>query len=436
MDLGTLIAGTLSKASTPQDISQWKQLGQQQGANPGGTFQDEAGQKWYVKFPQVDPDQARTEYLANLVYNALGVPAPDSMLVTGSTGWNQDSSLGLANRYIDGPALPLKELDCDSPDVLNGFLADAYLANHDVIGSLYNNIIHGPDDRDYRVDNGSAFGFRAQGGDKNFSGSEVPQIDSMRNPETAREAGPIFQQLTDDALKPQAEHLVATLTDAVIEDLVNEAGLTADYVKALKGRRDAIAQRFGISKALSAWESLAKGWITINGAHVLIGDDGTVTSGPKNLIGMKPHGKLSDKAAAALKNFKPATKEHQQIADANEAKIAKALGGERTPDNAPLDILWPNADKPKVGLEIKTLVGKDLTNVRVNMRPECRDSKLAELRNLKAKGYVVLIDQRGGKAPQYYVKDGMGAFRINQMTPLKNLTQLRAFVTRVQRSSL
>lgn len=450
----SLIAGTLTKASAPESIASWWHVSQHKGSNPGGVYEDESGQQWYVKFPQLDPEQSRAELLATLVYRTVGLPVPEKQLVSGHAGWGEASGLGIAGKMVEGEQLDSDEL-AESPDVRDGFLTDCLLANHDVIGSSGRNILR-VDGRDLRIDNGSTFAFRAQGQDKDVSAIIVPEIDSMRDRETAPDAAPIFAGFTDDELQAQAQHLVATLDDDTIRELVNEAGLSGKYANALIGRRDAIGARFGVNKALTAWESLSKyspdqprdehgrwtegaapqpvskGWVTIRGAHVFIDEAGRITHGPHSMVGhqLKPDGSLvADKCTAALKNFKPALKAHQRKADANEQRVAEAVGGERTPDNSPLDI-YVRAGGGKVGLEVKTLLGKKLTNVRINMRPECRERKLEDLTQNRAKGYCVLIDNRGG-GEKIFVHEGMGAFRIGQMTPLKNLKQLRAFISKI-----
>jgi hypothetical protein len=563
MSVACLISGTLTKASAPEDISSWKHVGQQKGSNPGGIYEDESGQQWYVKFPQQNPEQSRCELLATLIYRELGIPVPEKQLVVGHAGWGEASGLGIAGKMLNGEHLDPEAL-AQSPDVLDGFLADAYLGNHDVIGTNGRNVLR-VGDRDVRIDPGGSLSFRAQGQEKDLLGSAVPEIDSMRDPEQAPNAAPVFGGLTDEDLKEQAAHLVSALDDTKIHDLVNEAGLSAKYANALIGRRDAIADRFHIKigkNALVAWverglsgsyrnavspvspassairvlpsslemtkagqplspkpvgtarthyeggvawqrrcdacywfidqrptqgepeehmdqvahgrcdnpqiiadaempwadadhttkvvehagycawmqprPAAEKGWVTISGAHVFINDTGRITRGPKSLIGHRAdaQGKFApDKHTAALKNFKPATMAHQVIADTNEQRVADAIKGERGGDNTPLDVYWPNAAEPKLGIEVKTLLGADLTNVRVNMRPDCRDRKLSDLASHKAKGYVVLIDNRAG-GERVYAKQGMGAFRIGQMTRLKSLKQLRAFVTKITRSDL
>ena len=54
------------------------------------------------------------------------------------------------------------------PDVRAGFLADAWLANWDVVGLAADNIVTGPGKKAYRIDVGGSLIFRAQGKGKPF----------------------------------------------------------------------------------------------------------------------------------------------------------------------------------------------------------------------------------------------------------------------------
>jgi hypothetical protein len=433
MNLGSLFCGTLGKLEPLEPgphgvtlLDAWTKVGEARGSNPGGVFEDPDGGRWYVKFSQSDEQQPRCELLANSLYRALGIPAPESQLVWGNVGYGECGHLGIANRYIEGRPLTPEEWAA-SADVRNGFVADAFLANHDVIGTTGRNILRAQDGHDYRIDNGSTMVFRAQGQLKDFAADAVPQIDSLRA------ANPVFQSLTEEELKAQAAHLVETLPDDRLRDLVQASGLAGwmdelhgygDPLAALStliGRRNVIGQRFGIA--------VSKGWVTISGAHVFINDQGVIERGPARMVGQRAY----DRVAAAKKNFKPADRNSQRIAHANEARVAKAVGGQLTGDLKPLDVL---VTKPRLALEVKTLVGAGETNLRINMRPECLARKVAELQRLKAKGFCVLIDQRGSGPERVYVRAGMGAFRMGTMTRLKSLSQLRAYIRKVSAADL
>ena len=225
----------------------WKQTGPAAGSNPGGFFEDESGVKKYVKFYPVE-ERTRAEVLANLVYEAVGIPVPKTAVI------KMKGRVAISSDIIDKPREMAKSEIAAHPDMTKGFIVDAYLANHDVTGLPIGDNIRDSGGRLHRIDNGGAFHFRAQGAKKDFytnHPNDVPEIDSMRNPSVAREAGVVFKDLKeDDAMKTQAQKLVNALTDEKIHSMVKAVGFTgamADrYIKPMIGRRDYIKKRFGL----------------------------------------------------------------------------------------------------------------------------------------------------------------------------------------------
>jgi len=109
------------------------------GSNEGGWYEDrETGEKIYVKFYN-NPDQARSEFVANAVYKRLGIRAVDSKL------FDFDGRFGIASEEVPGAGNASLEALKKSSDVRDGFVADAYLANWDVIGLVFDNIVEGGD---------------------------------------------------------------------------------------------------------------------------------------------------------------------------------------------------------------------------------------------------------------------------------------------------
>jgi len=229
-------------------VTGWKQVGPQGGSNPGGVFEDPDGKRHYVKF-YANGEQGQSEVLANSIYRALGINAPDSKNLY------VDGKKAVAAPMISGvqPGKLGAEDLRTSNQVKNGFVADAFLANHDVVGTGYDNVVFDHEKNAHRIDNGGSMFFRAMGepkagGPAPFVANDVPEIDSMRNPKIAQYAGKVFGYLTDEQLASQAKDLVAKLPDEKIDALVAAAGFTGkkaeEYASTLKGRRDALAQRF------------------------------------------------------------------------------------------------------------------------------------------------------------------------------------------------
>ena len=156
-------------------------------------------------------------------------------------------------------------------------------------------------------------------------------------------------------------------------------------------------------------------WVTIRGQRVLIGSDGQPKGGNPKLLGQ-----LRDRALLAKSTYKPVTVEKTAIADKSEADIAKALGIPRTGNNKPFDLQCK-----KFGIEVKTFI--DQTNSKVTMHGESLQRKLEAIKTFGLKGaYTVVADKRGGRT-QYYVKQGLGSFRLNSLTPV-TLSQLKAAI--------
>jgi len=199
----------------------WKQTGPQGGSNPGGRFRDEFGVEWYCKFP-ADEDIAKSEVLAAKLYAALGVSGQDCKLVT------KGGKVGIASRWIDvkkGTAAQLAKLD----GTASGFAADAWLANHDVVGLAFDNLQIGPDGKAHRVDAGGSLQYRAQGGKKAF-GPTVSEIDSLRDPAINSKSAAVFGKMTEADITASVAKVLA-LPDSAITNLVNQYGPGSDADK-------------------------------------------------------------------------------------------------------------------------------------------------------------------------------------------------------------
>lgn len=234
-----------------------EKISERLGSNPGGWYEhQETHEKYYVKYYD-KPDRARVEFIANAIYAQLGVPAAKSELFE-----TDDGRLAIAAKEIPGTEAASGEKMRASEDVRSGFLADAYLANWDVVGLVNDNIVQGADGRMHRIDNGGALVYRAQGGLKNFSGSEIPELQTMLNPEYS--AGKVFSELSQEEMREQAQLLVNKIDDAFIDQLIDQAGLsgeTAEQVReGLKGRLQVVKETFGVEKEAKAnpWQEVTE----------------------------------------------------------------------------------------------------------------------------------------------------------------------------------
>lgn len=252
--------------------SKWEKIGGQGGSNPGGTYRAPDGTKYYVKWP-ADKAHAQNEMLAAKLYEKLGINAPEIRLVDGVGG-----KVGIASKIIDD----LQNAGTDirkAAGAQEGFVADAWLANWDVVGASYDNLLM-KGGKAYRVDTGGALLYRAQGGLKGTKfGNVVDELDSLRKTSVNAQSASVFGNITD-AMLTQGAKKIAALTDDEIMALVHKHG-PGTYTERIKlankliARRDDIAKRIlkqevpgaGVKppKGLAAGQSLVDAQVQVDG---------------------------------------------------------------------------------------------------------------------------------------------------------------------------
>jgi ADP-ribose pyrophosphatase YjhB (NUDIX family) len=175
------------------------------GGTTGGAIlaQSLSGERVVLK-QSTSPEHLKEEYVANKIYNILGVPVPKVKMV------DTENGIAQAAEYIEGT--PLSDLDYEERDeaiesLKDGFVADALLGNWDVLGLDEDNILW-DGERAWRIDNGGSMRYRAQGKPKGDSfGAEVGEIATMRNPYMG--AGRVFQDVTDEEIADQVDTVLA-----------------------------------------------------------------------------------------------------------------------------------------------------------------------------------------------------------------------------------
>lgn len=200
------------------DMSKWSQIGPQKGSNPGGLYQSPAGDKWYVKEAK-SLLHAQSEQLTSKLYEALGIDATKVDLV------KMGDKTGVASKFRDGLSEMKSTLTSSSPPpgVFEGFAADAWLANWDVVGLKYDNLLLSPTGNAVRVDPGGALLFRAQGAPKGSAfGNVVGEIDSLRS-STNPASKAVFGRMTDEQIVASIDKVLA-LSDQTIRDMVESYG--------------------------------------------------------------------------------------------------------------------------------------------------------------------------------------------------------------------
>lgn len=227
--------------------STWTKVGPQKGSNPGGTYTDPKGVKWYVKTPKTE-NHVNADLLSNELYRIVGAKVPEEIKTT------LDGKPALASKIIDNA----KELGQSSPteqakaiaQLKENFGADAWLANWDVIGLNQDNVLISAQGTAFRLDQGGTLMFRAQGETKPFPPSPVQEIWTMRDPKMAPEAAAVYGGMTKQeqidsikrvtAINPAVIRAVAKKYDMpeTGETLISRQNYLKGSVKALE---DAIA---------------------------------------------------------------------------------------------------------------------------------------------------------------------------------------------------
>ena len=215
-----------------------KRVSEKLGSNEGGWFEKQNGEKYYVKFYE-NPNQGRTEFIANAIYEKAGIKAAHTERVL------IDGREAIASAAVENARSAAAVDQAASFDVQNGFVADAFLANWDVVGATYDNIVQNQDGF-YRIDNGGSLIFRAQGGDKEFSAKEIPELESMRV--WGRQAGEVFGSITEDEIRRQAQEFVQKVQPEDILSIVNQSGISGKarerVLQGLLGRREYLVNKY------------------------------------------------------------------------------------------------------------------------------------------------------------------------------------------------
>lgn len=221
----------------------------QSGSNPGGFYEDPAtGRQFYVKEAK-DESHALNEALASKFYSEAGVPNAEQharMLPNGK--W------GTVSEIVPDPQSDLythiKDGDQEYLDqIRQGFAVDAWLANWDVAGLDYDNILTDENGNPVRVDPGGALLYRAQGAPKgNAFGNDATEWESLRGETSMNStATPIFEDMTDQQLFDSASKVMAFSDediDNIVDSLFFDEGPDPDTIKErLKSRRDSIKER-------------------------------------------------------------------------------------------------------------------------------------------------------------------------------------------------
>lgn len=236
-------------------------VGGKLGSNPGGTYEDSSGKKFYVKTDM--EGRAANEDLANKLYAAADINVPNTELVRWKSGENGHA---LKSDWLEGVKMHTSNTKAlqDRPDIKHGFLVDAVLANRDFAGANYDNLGE-HDGKFYRLDQGGALKYRAQGKNKtsfhDWRGEYLSELDGFNDGSVNPQASHIFnggEGMNKSDYRTAAEKLIK-LNNSTISDTVTDSGLEvkekAAMIDTLIKRRDN-ALEWAIEKGFIEYNNL------------------------------------------------------------------------------------------------------------------------------------------------------------------------------------
>jgi len=183
-------------------LTDFEPLGGSTGAmkvlSPDGEF--------FVKKKGASPDHLFAESVADQVYEAAGVPVAPHKVVFDEQGHPVKLAVFESGRTLNKLTDP-KEIELVHKELRKGFVADVVLGNRDVVGLANDNIILTNDGRVLRIDNGSSFDFRAQGGYKDYTEDPSSELNGLRNPSLNKTAAAVYGPITDEEIAEQAATL-------------------------------------------------------------------------------------------------------------------------------------------------------------------------------------------------------------------------------------
>jgi len=246
--------GPSEDVETKKDVSRWKQIGSQLGSNEGGTYEDEAGETYYVKVPK-STAHAENEALASALYRELGVSAVD-VQIADANGETRTVSPIVPNT---GETLAEKLGDSEFIKKLReDFAIDAWLGNYDVAGLVYDNVIVDNDGNPVRVDPGGALVFRARGLPKGDAfGPKVFETQTLVDPDINPAASRVFGGMSDEEKIESARKLLDITPeriDQIVDSVVTDPVAAENYKDLLKARRADVLNQYGLNAEPSDYD--------------------------------------------------------------------------------------------------------------------------------------------------------------------------------------
>lgn len=238
-----------SSSQAFSDFANLEKISGQKGSNLGGWFRDVDGDRFYVKKAKSD-DHAANEVLAANLYVLAGVDTPQ--ITRGFGAPNIGGGLQTATPEVKNAKTNLEQKLGDKSyldQLRSGFAVDAWLANWDVAGLTYDNVVDSGG-QPVRIDVGGTLLYRAMGAPKGDAfGDTVSEIDTLRDAKMNAQSSAIFGSMTYDQIRESAKRLLP-ITPEMIGAEVASAGFAGKFAdeltKRLVARRQNILERFDL----------------------------------------------------------------------------------------------------------------------------------------------------------------------------------------------
>jgi SPP1 gp7 family putative phage head morphogenesis protein len=181
---------------------------------PGSTkpiqVADASGKLWAMKSTgdKLTPEHIRSEALADALYRELGIAVPAGGIIETAEGPVKLTEWMESGDKFDNVHLLSEWSDTEenTAKVYAGFVADALLANHDVVGMEQDNMLI-VDGFPVRIDNGGALMFRAQGLPKQGFDAIVNELESMRDKGINQNTWRWFNNIDNADIHRQIAHI-------------------------------------------------------------------------------------------------------------------------------------------------------------------------------------------------------------------------------------
>lgn len=216
------------------DTSTLQRIGGQLGSNPAGIFQDNSGQRYYVKTLETAA-HARNELIAARLYQLAGAPTLSYVPTQAPTQ--------IATVWVTLDKSCVAHFSASERQQAQQWLGvHAWTANWDAAGFDGDNqgIVNG---QVLTLDVGGALAFRAHGDPKGQAfGTRVVELDTLRNREDNPHAARLFADMGPCDIH-QAIMKVVRIPDAQIRQIIQGNGGAPSLADKMIARKNDMAQR-------------------------------------------------------------------------------------------------------------------------------------------------------------------------------------------------